>query len=158
MLTRFLQAGKWWVQTDREWRQLYSHRENVAVKSQEQLCFICVRFILTFSCRDGLNSEFCTSLENGAAESSLLVISSAQHRLYSCILFLKSESINWPHQSCWVKYPWVNQSVTPAIHQPTTHEEYLVYTSRPAIHECVIHKDLTGSLAYLKLKAWRIQN
>jgi hypothetical protein len=49
----------------------------------------------------------------------------------------------------------MSQSVTPAIHQPTTiHEEYLVYTSRTAIHK----KDLTSSLAYLKLKAWRIQN
>jgi hypothetical protein len=88
MLTRFLQAGKWWIQTDCEWRQLYSHRENVAVKSQEQLCFSCIRFILTFSCRDGLNSEFCTSLENGVAESSLLVTSSAQHRLSEEFLFL----------------------------------------------------------------------
>ncbi len=47
----------------------------------------------------------------------------------------------------------MSQSVTPAIHQPRTHQEYLVYTSRTAIHKCVIHKDLTGSLAYLKLKA-----
>jgi len=161
MLTRFLQAGKWWIQTDREWRQLYSHRENVAVKSQEQLCFICIRFILTFSCRDGLISEFCTSLENGAAESSLLVISSAQHRLSEEFLFLylvPEERIHKLASSILLGKTPMSQSVTPAIHQPTTHEEYLVYTSRTAIHKSVIHKDLTGSLAYLKLKAWRIQN
>ncbi len=158
MLTRFLQAGKWWIQTDREWRELYSHRENEAVKSREQLCFICIRFILTFSCRDGLNSVFCTSLENGAAESSLLVISSAQHRLFEEFLFLYLVPEERIHKlASWIllgKIP-MSQSVTPAIHQPTTiHEEYLVYTSRTAIHK----KDLTSSLAYLKLKAWRIQN
>ncbi len=108
----------------------------VTVKSQEQLCFICIRFSLTFSCRDGLNSEFCTSLENGVAESSLLVISSAQHRLSEEFLFLylvPEERIHKLASSILLGKIPMSPSVTPAIHQPTTHEEYLVCTSHPQV-------------------------
>jgi hypothetical protein len=100
--------------------------------------------------------NFCTGLQNGAAESSVLVISSAQHRLSEESLFLylvPEERIHKLDSSILLGKIPMSQSVTPAIHQPTTHEEYLVYTSRTAIHKWVIHKDLTGSLAYLKLKA-----